>query len=87
MVGYDQKIQRSIQLDPQPVIGLDFLAAREAIGLIGPDDGTDQARIGGEGCVQVGVAEEHLVGEILIGVGRIIHSPVSRAGHFLCDCR
>ncbi len=78
MVRHDQEIQRTCQLGRQAGVRRDLFAAGKAIGLLRSDYGSDQAGVGGIGRVQVRVAEEHPVREVLGRIGRIGHLSVGR---------
>jgi hypothetical protein len=71
MVGDHQEVERPLQPRWKSGRRLDFLALGEAVGGVEIDCTPDHPGIGGVGGVQVGVAEEDLVGEFLTGVGRI----------------
>ena len=83
VVGDDQEIERSRQLDGQAAVRLHLFAACEPIGLLGPDDGASHAGVRRVRRVQVGVAEVDAVRERLRRVRRVVHLPRGRSGAVL----
>jgi hypothetical protein len=71
VVRNHQEIQRPIQLRTLAGAGADLLAAGEPEGIRWADRVSDHAAVDGKRGVVVGIAEEHLLGEVLIHVGGI----------------
>ena len=72
VIGQHQEVERPDQPEGLAGVRRDRLAARGAIDVRRRQRGSQQARVRRQVAVDVHVAEQHLVGEVAEGVGRIV---------------
>ena len=78
VVRDDEEVERPTEPRGQAGAGFHRLAARKAIRLLRPESVADHAGIGRITGVQVRIAEEHPVREVLLRIGRILDFLVGR---------
>ena len=71
MVRDDQEIQRTGELDRLAGGADDLLSPGETVGVLRPDRGARHARVHGQGCVEMGIAEQRARRKVSTRIGRI----------------